>query len=265
MEAISDPLHALIGNGNMTESISGCATLDDVEEETFIGFCEYAYTGEYLTPELSISQDPEIMSDSGQVKATEDSNGISVKSSEEPAIEDAEPDHTSDSDNWISARELKRAQMYKSAVDYNETKGKQPEDSIIYPYEQLWKRFRRRKFDSGPASYSSNPNILFHAKLYVFATKYLIEPLRQQCLKSLHRDLGNFSLNRKSRSLILDLLDFTYVYTGRFESGGRSALRDLVIHYVACEIQTLAEDAKLTELLDSDAEIGSDLVMKLVT
>lgn len=105
---------------------------------------------------------------------------------------------------------------------------------------------------------------MFHAKLYIFATKYLIEPLRQQCLRSIHRDLSTFSLNRDNRSLIFDLLHFTYAFTGRFEAGGRSALRDIVIHYVACEIRTLVDDKKLTELLDSDTEIGSDLVMKLV-
>ncbi|EED13978.1 hypothetical protein TSTA_102080 [Talaromyces stipitatus ATCC 10500] len=272
VQAISNPLRALIDNGHMTESIAGFATLDDVEEETFIGFCEYAYTGAYLTPELSIGQDSEITSDSGLVKSTKESNGVSVEQREEPAIEDAELDRTPDLDDWSlsSAKKSKKSQKKKSAFYYHEIEEKQPEESpgqitIIYPYEQLWERFRLRKFDSGPASFSPNPNILFHAKLYVFATKYLIEPLRQQCLRSLHRDLSSFSLNRKNRSLIFDLLDFTYAHTGRFEANGRSTLRDIVIHYVACEIRTLADDEKLTELLDSDAEIGSDLVMKLVT
>lgn len=44
----------------MKESISRVATLDDVETETFIAFCEYAYTGAYVTPDrtpIDISED----------------------------------------------------------------------------------------------------------------------------------------------------------------------------------------------------------------
>jgi hypothetical protein len=73
----------------MTESITGFATLDDVEEETFIGFCEFAYTDEYSTLELSIGQDPEITSDSSLAKSPKESNGVSVEKSEELVIEDA--------------------------------------------------------------------------------------------------------------------------------------------------------------------------------
>lgn len=35
----------------MKESIQGSAILDDVEEGTFIGFCEFAYWGAYTTPD----------------------------------------------------------------------------------------------------------------------------------------------------------------------------------------------------------------------
>lgn len=135
---------------------------------------------------------------------------------------------------------------------------------IIYLYKQLWEEFRSLKFRSGPASPSPDPDILFHAKLYVFATKYLIKPLRKQCLQSIHRDLCNFSLNHESTSVILDLLDFTYMHTGRAEPGGKSLLRDLVIHYAACEARTLADDEKFAVILDSNREMGSDLAMKLV-
>lgn len=54
VQDISDPLHTLINNGHTTESLAGFATLDDVEEDTFIGFGEYAYTGQYVTPEFSM-------------------------------------------------------------------------------------------------------------------------------------------------------------------------------------------------------------------
>ncbi|OJD27148.1 hypothetical protein ACJ73_01456 [Blastomyces percursus] len=44
---LSEPLSALIHNGQMKESISGGGPLDDVDVDTFTGFCEFAYTGVY--------------------------------------------------------------------------------------------------------------------------------------------------------------------------------------------------------------------------
>jgi hypothetical protein len=34
----------------MEESLSRTAVIDDVEEETFIAFCEFGYRGKYTTP-----------------------------------------------------------------------------------------------------------------------------------------------------------------------------------------------------------------------
>jgi hypothetical protein len=39
-----------MNNGCMKESVSKTATIDDVEEETFIAFCEFGYKGRYTTP-----------------------------------------------------------------------------------------------------------------------------------------------------------------------------------------------------------------------
>src|SRR5205085_7718452 len=40
----------------------------------------------------------------------------------------------------------------------------------------------------------TTPYLLLHAKLYVFATRYLIPTLAQLCLKKLHQDLVDFPL-----------------------------------------------------------------------
>jgi hypothetical protein len=46
---LSAPLDALM-NGSMKEAVCRTATIDDVEEDTFIAFREFAYRGEYNTP-----------------------------------------------------------------------------------------------------------------------------------------------------------------------------------------------------------------------
>jgi hypothetical protein len=132
------------------------------------------------------------------------------------------------------------------------------------PYEHLWERFQSLEFLAKPASFSSDPDLLFHAKLYVFATIYRVEPLQQQCLKSIHRDLCNFSLKRDNIFRILNLLEFSYVQTKRDKITQNTSLRDLIIHYAACKAQTLADNEQFTRVLDSNGEMGSDFVMSLV-
>lgn len=132
------------------------------------------------------------------------------------------------------------------------------------PYERRWDQFRSLQFVGNEALISSDPDLLAHAKTYVFATRYLVDSLRGQCLKSLHRDLCKFSLNSRSVSHILDLLQYTFEQTGRQEPNGCLSLRELVIHYASCEARTLIENARFRHLLDEYGEMGSDLVAKLL-
>jgi hypothetical protein len=50
---LSSLLFNLINNGLIRESIEGQAMLEDMEEDTFIGFYEFAYLGAYETPQRS--------------------------------------------------------------------------------------------------------------------------------------------------------------------------------------------------------------------
>jgi len=49
----SAPLAVLI-NGPMCEAKDGIATLDDIDEQTFVRFCEYAYMGDYTSAQNEI-------------------------------------------------------------------------------------------------------------------------------------------------------------------------------------------------------------------
>nr|KMM68936.1 hypothetical protein CPAG_05259 [Coccidioides posadasii RMSCC 3488] len=260
LQNVSEPLWALTDNGQMKESTSRIAVLGDTDEDVFIGFCEHVYTGAYITPDLegtavadqsfaipvhvsSNQEDPSI--DGGAVSATaadpiDDFWGrpISSKKKKKP------------SKCWLEERELKPDAFDKA--------------DNIFSYEGRWKKFRALQYRGLASSIAVKPDLLFHAKLYVFATRYIIEPLQTQAVKSLHRDLCNFSLSKETASQILGLLEFTYQNTARYEPSGRSLLRDVVIQYVACEVQMLAGNEDLYSLLDVDGEMGSDLVAKLI-
>jgi hypothetical protein len=134
---------------------------------------------------------------------------------------------------------------------------------IRSPYEQRWSKFRGLRFTGDEATISPNPDLLAHAKIYIFATRYLVDTLREQSLKSLHRDLSGLSLSGQTIPYFLDLLEYTYEQTGRQEPGGCS-LRDLVTHYVSCEVRTLIEITRFRQMLDEYGEMASELVVKLV-
>lgn len=111
------------------------------------------------------------------------------------------------------------------------------------------------------------PYILFHAKLYVFATRYLIPTLAQLSLNKLHKDLLSFPLipppspetpigaaagpggtPPTNVPAVLQLLHFTFTRTTREDpvfhtinpSTGQNELRKLVTHYAACKVRDLA-------------------------
>ncbi|KAG2006539.1 hypothetical protein GB937_008548 [Aspergillus fischeri] len=111
---------------------------------------------------------------------------------------------------------------------------------------------------------SDLPYLIFHAKLYVFAVRYLIPGLAQLCLRKLHADLLRLAfpdpkdgegkeeraaLTATKGRMVLDLLHFTYTKTTRLEPISPTSatqlrdneLRKLVVHYAACKVRELAE------------------------
>ena len=288
IRTLSPPLFALINNGMMKESIEGYAVLEEVDELTFTGFCEFAYRGAYSTPDRyetdEISPDDQSgISQRNEQDATEDHPEIvtteeqSQQIEAEPEPEESEsapveecistydhrPVHMNDWDmyttkrKWISFRK-------KAAYGIPLPKKEACVTHVHYPYDGLWKQFRELHFAGDEASPSTVPDLVFHGKLYVFADRYLIGSLRTQCLKSLHRDLCEFSLNRRNTSHVLDLLEYAYQESGRGSPDGEISLKNLVVHYAACEARTLAEDPRLRDILIRFSEMGSDLIMKLI-
>lgn len=123
---------------------------------------------------------------------------------------------------------------------------------------------------SNPLPGVALPYLIFHAKLYVFATRYLIPDLAHLCLQKLHHDLLNLAfpdpdpenqyveqlvLTTTKARMVVDLLSYTYTKTTRLEPITPSSatqlrdneLRRLVVHYAACKVRDLAEYCPPTE------------------
>ncbi|KAL4913816.1 hypothetical protein BDW62DRAFT_157068 [Aspergillus aurantiobrunneus] len=123
---------------------------------------------------------------------------------------------------------------------------------------------------SNPPPGVALPYLTFHAKLYIFATRYLIPDLAHLCLQKLHYDLLNlafpdpdpedqyveqFVLTTTKARMVVDLLNYTYTKTTRLEPiipSSATQLRDnelrrLVVHYAACKVRDLAKYCPPTE------------------
>jgi hypothetical protein len=170
---------------------------------------------------------------------------------------------------------------------------KQPDATPRTPGMSLWDEFATLRYnDEHQVTLNVNVNVnvnsndnynptdlpylTFHAKVYVFATRYLIPALAQLCLRKLHRDLVHLTfadadvmdpyqcqyqqyqpypdravlggLAARQAPVVLDLIRYTYTKTTRLEPISPTSatqlreneLRRLVVHYAACKVKVLA-------------------------
>lgn len=104
--------------------------------------------------------------------------------------------------------------------------------------------------------------ILCHARLYVFADKYDIQPLEELTLLKLRQTLALLTFFEERKEEIVQLLQYCYANTPeRTETKDR--LRALVIHYVACVVERLKGSEKFRLLLGEANSISFDLVNEL--
>ncbi|PSN59245.1 hypothetical protein BS50DRAFT_537712 [Corynespora cassiicola Philippines] len=272
--ATSPQLNALI-NGGMEESQKLCAKIEDVQVEDFIRFCEYAYRGDYTTPSWE-ELEPETSSLSRNNESDED-NGWGEWS-------------TSSSKKYKKKSKKVRA---PSAVWEESTAASEAVPVTEYPAEaespselkvgqnlrtQLRTQFNSRNYlsDSGPKAqilqgFEPKPNssmeqgftpvFLAHARLYCFAHKRLIEPLKALALHKLHKTLMDFKLYTKRIVDIIELAKYVYGNADlpdRSEDGRLDDLRELVVEYVVCEIDTIGSCDEFVKYVKEGGEFVGD-------
>lgn len=140
----------------MKESINQEAVLEDVEESVFLGFCEFAYRGFYVTPRLkekSESNDPK--------KDT-----------------DAKEDSSSFTTTTLLSETTTTPQTGSTGTQQFGNTETSPPSGCQCIGNKLQKRFLDMDIPGTQASKRKSPDIMFHAKLCVFATRYLIDKLR---------------------------------------------------------------------------------------
>lgn len=209
----SAALNALI-NGRMKESIERRVIWKDVDEEAFIRFSQYVYTGDY---------------DEAKPSKREEERTVS------PQVQTS---------GWAPCLLLS---LFWSQWNKDQRVEARHDATVAGFKERLCRKFQALHplpppapvLNLGsPADNDSTDVLLCHAQVYAFADCYGIEHLQLLALHKLRGALASFSLVAERYNAVNQLLRYTFEHTVDNE-GQEDRLRSLVCLFVACKVEGL--------------------------
>ncbi|KAK9777073.1 hypothetical protein AB5N19_12398 [Seiridium cardinale] len=319
---LSRPLHVLV-NGGMREAQQGLVEWPEVDEQTFIRFSQWAYTGAYLAAEPDIISPPsEIIitpahdaAAPGNFNTIENSKGsreptvnTSASAIDKPAAQTAVQQPNTTEETPYSLASLLRdtrgmapktcpnghafglvskvkdcdtcsgnfhvmicqgrassrsstcnSQQFTTCSDCRarDTCIKKIRMAAGFDYPRAELQFEARQNREPTEDYSEV--FLSHAKLYVVADIYCITLLASQTIQNLAETLKEFTLYKNRIGDILLLMEYVFSNTQR-----KDTMRDLLIHYITCTIETLNKDHGFHDLLEDYPQIVSPLIKSMM-
>jgi hypothetical protein len=276
-----------MNNGTMKESTERVAVLEEVDVETFILFAEFCYTRNYRAPPKA--KPVEAVDDPSGTDAKHNSPEISLPTKHcflcgklWISIIPQGPVYCSNCSNQQypmycvlcgamhtvcrSQRErhqpvcltcgkeakVKRINLWKDNTAILQRLKAKEYAAIGMSHDELCAHIKSLK----PQDELSN-KLVCHAKLYVFATIYMIQSLRDLCLHKLSRDLEAFDFSDDSAGEFAELFRYVYANTSGNDDetiGTGGELRDLVTTYAACKAEFLVENKAFLEALEEGGE-----------
>jgi hypothetical protein len=275
--ATSQQLGALI-DGGMEESATRCAKIEDVKVDDFIRFCEYAYRGDYTTPPWGEDlPEPSSTSSRDQQNGDDDTWGARTYKKKKkkgkmdslvsvPAIYEVVPEID---EPVPEAYEEPSVDLPVTIPSY---------EAVLISRTSLRTRFNDRTylddvshkaqilyyFEPKPntaVDQNFTPVLLAHARLYCFAHLRLIDPLRALTLYKLHKTLMKFKLFTRRVRDIIELARFAYTnpdLPDRKDDGTIDDLRQLVVEYIVCEIDTIGKCDEYVKYMEEGGEFVGD-------
>lgn len=203
-------------NGHMIEAQTLSASLSDVSEEDFVKFCEFAYTGDYPTSPCTT------------IAGCEEAEEENSTAEGEPPGEPGPPPPSPPPDEWASWGKKKPKKPSRTALLRTDFDSKSycpvlPRQTFLDACQVV---------GNSKCTENYTPVFLGHARLYVLAEKYGVEPLKRLTLHKLHKTLVDFALFEKRMEDIAELVRFSYC-NDNTRDGGNDDLRALVLNFVA--------------------------------
>ena len=268
----------------MLEAKEGCALLEHVDEQTFVRFSQYAYTGDYL------AADPDILLDSSMIASAQPpsseapiDDGIEGRSPPGPSspqlarLATVPPEPVlnpvvANYDNWGFSIPQNKKKKKKAKLAWSDEDTPVPQVSQS-KRSKLWDEFKNIGYTISMPTVQPRKNsepcedytevFLCHARLYVFADKYDVGPLRQLSLHKLQRTLADFALYDQRLHDIVQLIRYSYSNTTD-HTGSIDDLRLLVVRYSACMVDELSQSAEFQLILEETGALGRDLIKEML-
>lgn len=242
-EAVASQSTALstLVRGQMSESTAGVATWKDVDQETFIRFAQFAYTGDYSILSISALKKP--------IKKGED-EVLSTVQYEEDFL-------------WGSpAVKKKKSTSRKGQL---ETSTQSSLQALNYPLLRPRSNFADT-CDSpvmdGPKEDVSEA-LLSHVSLYILADQWGVESLMRLSLFKLHKSLVMLELDGSKVSCIVELVRAGYAGTVDRESP-IDELRELICQYIAANVEVMSFEDEFKLMLEEGGDFVRDLWMRVL-
>ncbi|KAL2172309.1 hypothetical protein VTG60DRAFT_6148 [Thermothelomyces hinnuleus] len=222
VEAQSPVLDTLVNDTNFKEARDGHAELNEVDEETFAAFVEYAYTGRYSAADV---RELSFFTDFNPVKDdyVYEYSHARVKSYPKPAIP------------WLNLTRIQRS--------------------------KLWQKFKAAVAEAWPDTYwtcttpggTSAPIridaevLLRHACVYIFADSYRISRLMRLSFYVLGKALMAPGFTEEDLVILL-----RYCY----DEFAPEKLRQLLLWYAACRVGRLWKTRSFQGVLEAHADVA---------
>jgi hypothetical protein len=300
LRSLSEPLDKLMNNGTMKESTERVAVLEEVDVETFAQFAEFCYTRNYRAPpkakpveavdgpnstdaQMEEQNSPEISLPTkycfgcGNTWASTVPQGpmycLNCSNSTSPiycvlcrvhhsVARSRRERHQPVCPTCCEKAEVKRINMWKdNTVILNRLAAKKY-GAMDMNHDELRAHIKNLKPED-----ELSEKLVCHAKLYVFATIYMIQPLKELCLHKLSRDLEAFNFGNDFAGEFAELFRYVYVNTSGNDDatiGTGSELRDLVVTYAIYKAEFLIENKAFLEVLEEGGEGVSAFAVLLI-
>lgn len=251
------PVFERLANGSFTEATEKCVKWTSVDEDTFLRFWQYTYTGNYAAaPPVSVA----IESKSGATpKPLRMPPQPQIQLPIEPQIEQPiQPLPFSglfDSGRPLPTRNVPPEELKRRALWIAFLK-KRSSDPVAPFYTPGYVRFPGAT--KNPANEDYTNTFLSHVRLFIFAECYGITALMTHSLNELHGTLEKFTLHKERVDDVVALVDYCY------ENSAPEPLRDLVTLYAACKIDKLWKSEQFSALVEAHSELSMALLGLMV-
>ncbi|KAH3983539.1 hypothetical protein HBI24_014650 [Parastagonospora nodorum] len=256
--ATSGPFRALL-TGGLAESNQGSAEILDVQPDDFVRFLEYAYRGDYTVPPWTIDESALAMFnfDAPEEGPVPDTPAPPPPDAEPESVVEELTEKRVDSAGYVPPYLRSKKKKQRDMLTLRSTFQKRSYIMLGAPNSQISESFRPKSNSAADQDFTTV--FLAHARLYIFAEMRLVYPLKSLALEKLHKSLIGLQLYNQRVGDVVKLARCAYEHgADRSKGGAINELRQLVVEYMACEVDIIGKHKDFKLLLEDGGEFVTD-------